>query len=146
MSQTTPHDAADAAHGAHGHEPVRQEKDTTALHFLLWTAIGIAISTVICIYLSLWLLSSTESEIKPATQPQAAAPGLYIPAGQPGILERGMLVERRGQKVDGEAQHLKREQEAQLQTFGWVDRPHNLIRIPIDQAMNQVVTAYGQRK
>jgi hypothetical protein len=131
----------DAAHG--GHESVRQEPDTTALRFLLLTAVGIAISTVISVYIALWLVDSTAAGLGKLAPVPAAVPGTYEAAGQAGILERGMLVERRGQKADGEIQQLKRQEESDLQSYGWTDRSRGLIRVPIGQAMDQVISAYG---
>ena len=142
---TTP--STTAAHGdGHGHEAVRQETDSISLKFLLWFSFWIAVSTVICVDIALWLLNATEGSLGKLAVSPPAVPGTYEAAGEAGIIERGMLVERRDDKANGEIQQLKRSQDAQLQTYGWTDRPRGLIRIPIGQAMDQVVNSYGQRK
>jgi len=106
--------------------------------------VGIVI-TVASVYISWGFQLHAEHEIQAAPAP-AAVPGTYEAQGNAGILERAEYPDRKGEKPDFDAQQLKRNQEAQLSTYGWVDRPRGLIRIPIQQAMDQVVRSYAGHK
>jgi hypothetical protein len=128
------------------HDPVRQESDPIPIRRLLGVAVGGAAGIVICVCLALGLLNHTQKGLGKLAAPPPEESGSYQAAGQAGILERGLLVQHRGQKADGDAQRLRREGETRLRTYGWTDRAHGLIRVPIDLAMDQIVTAYGQRK
>jgi hypothetical protein len=106
--------------------------------------IGIVI-TVVSVYISWGYQLQVEHQIDAAPVP-TEVPGTFQAQGNPGILERAEFPDRKGERPDFEAQQLKRNQEAQLSTYGWVDRPRGLIRVPIHEAMDQVVKSYAEHK
>jgi hypothetical protein len=106
--------------------------------------VGIVI-TVVSSYISWGYQLSQEHQIAAAPTPPVI-PGTYVVQANAGIIERMELPDRNYEVAHGDAQQIRRDQEAQLSTYGWVDRPRGLIRIPINQAMDQVVRSYGQHK
>ncbi len=136
------------AHDEHGHEGghgVRQMEDQPNVREIFIVAVIGIVITIVSAYISWGYQLSQEAQISAAPTP-ATLPGSFIAQGNAGILERQELPDRSFEVPNFDAQELKRNQEAQLSTYGWVDRPRGLIRIPIKQAMDQVVQAYGQRK
>jgi len=135
-----------AAHGGHGHgEHVRQQEDRPDVRAIFIVGVVGIVITIVSVYISWGYQLTQEAQIKAAPTPPTI-PGTYQVQANAGIIERGELPDRHYEVANGEAQELKRSQEAQLSTYGWVDRPRGLIRIPIQRAMEQVVQAYGQRK
>lgn len=53
---------------------------------------------------------------------------------QSGIVKQDLFVLTR------RAEQLEREQTAQLHSYGWISRPHGIIHIPIDRAMQMVAS------
>jgi hypothetical protein len=131
------------AHGAHEH--VRQMEDKPNVRGIFAVAVVGIVITVVSVYISWGFQLQIEHQIDAAPVP-AEVPGTYQAQGDPGILERAEFPDRKGEKPDFEAQQMKRNQEAQLSTYGWVDRPRGLIRVPIHQAMDQVVKSYAEHK
>ena len=136
----------DRGHEGHGHgEHVRQMEDQPNVRGIFLVAVVGIVVTVVSAYISWGFQLHEEAQLDPAPTP-ATVPGTYEAQGNAGIIERHEFPDRRGEKPDFEAQQLKRNQEAQLSTYGWVDRPRGLIRVPIRQAMDQVVRAYAEHK
>jgi hypothetical protein len=138
----------DSQHGEHGHgdgHGVRQMEDKPNVRTIFIVAVVGIVITVVSTYISWGFQLTQEAQINAAPTP-AALPGSFIAQGNAGILERQELPDRAYEVPNFDAQELKRNQEAQLSTYGWVDRPRGLIRIPIKQAMDEVVQAYGRRK
>jgi hypothetical protein len=132
-------------HGHSGDHGVRQMEDNPNVREIFIVAVIGIVITVVSAYISWGFQLSQEAQINAAPTP-AAVPGSFIAQGKAGILERQELPDRAFEVPNFDAQELKRNQEAQLSTYGWVDRPRGLIRIPIKQAMDQVVQAYERRK
>ena len=132
-------------HGHGGDHGVRQMEDKPNVRGIFIVAVVGIVITVVSAYISWGFQLTQEAQINAAPTP-AAVPGSFIAQGNAGILERQELPDRAYEVPNFDAQELKRNQEAQLSTYGWVDRPRGLIRIPIKQAMDQVVQAYGRRK
>jgi len=143
------HPPVQQAHDEHGHgqhdHGVRQMEDQPNVREIFIVAVVGIVITVVSVYISWGFQLRQEAQINAAPTP-AAVPGSYVAQGNAGILERQELPDRAYEVPNFAAQELKRNQEAQLSTYGWVDRPRGLIRIPIKQAMDQVVQAYGQHK
>lgn len=133
--------------GAHGHAQVAQQEDRPNVRAIFFVGVlGIAI-TVMSVYISWGFQLHAEHQINAAPVP-AAVPGTYEakPEISAGILERGMLNERAQDVADGAAQQLRRDKDSQLATYGWTDRSRSLIHIPMNQAMDQIIQGYGQRR
>jgi hypothetical protein len=132
------------AHGQHDHGVRQMEDQPNVREIFIVAVVGIVI-TVVSVYISWGYQLSQEAQINAAPTP-ATVPGSYLAKGNAGIVERQELPDRAFEVPNFDAQELRRNQEAELSTYGWVDRPRGLIRIPIKQAMDQVVQAYGQHK
>ena len=142
------HPAETQVHDPHGHggdHGVRQMEDKPNVREIFIVAVVGIVITVVSAYISWGFQLTQEAQINAAPTP-AAVPGSFIAQGNAGILERQELPDRAYEVPNFDAQEQKRNQEEQLSTYGWVDRPRGLIRIPIKQAMDQVVQAYGRRK
>jgi hypothetical protein len=139
------HASGEGDHGHGEHEQVRQMEDRPNIRSIFLIAVIGIVVTVVSIYISWGFQLHQEAQLNSAPVP-AAVPGTYEAQGNAGIIERHLFPDRAGEVANGDAQQLRRAQEAQLSTYGWVDRPRGLIRIPIKQAMDQVIQAYGQRK
>lgn len=132
--------------GREGHDAhVRQEEDRPPTALILRIGIIGVVVTVVSIFISYGFQLHAQSDLPEAPTP-AVIPGTYEAQGNAGILERSLLVEIPGEHADGEAQQLQRAEDTRLSTYGWIDRQRGLIRLPIRQAMDQVVQAYGQRR
>jgi hypothetical protein len=139
------HAHAEAHAGGHGHDPVRQQEDKPDVKAIFIVGVIGIVITIVSSYIS-WGFQLTQEHMISAAPTPAVIPGTYEVQANAGIIERMELPDRSFEVAHGEAQELKRDQDAQLSTYGWVDRPRGLIRVPIRQAMDQVVKAYGQHK
>ena len=140
------HGSDHGEHGHHGHEAVRQEDDKPDTGRVFLVGIVGVVVTIASIFISYGYQKANEASFAPFAPDPKTLPGSYQAVGAAGIIERNMFWERKGDIPNGEAQQLLRNKQALLSTYGWVDRPRSLIRVPIGQAMDQVVNAYGQKK
>lgn len=120
------------------HEPppdAAYETRDVSVRAVLWLALGIVFAAVI-VHVGLWiLLASLRSEahqhdprLSPLaeTQPTPPAPRLQSAPSQ-------------------DYQQFRREEDERLHSYGWVDREHKVVRIPIARAM-ELLAERGEPK
>jgi hypothetical protein len=111
------------------------EKRDVSIRAVLWLALGIVIAAVI-VHVGLWvLLASLRREARQhdprlsplaETQPTPPAPRLQSAPSQ-------------------DYRQFRREEDERLHSYGWVDREHKVVRIPIERAM-ELLAERGEPK
>ena len=108
--------------GQHGHE----ERDVT-FRPIVWGALGMAATTVLVFLLVRWLFVyyvGREAQRGPAPNPLSSTVGRQLPP------EPRLQV-----KPVEDLRQLRAAEDAQLNTYGWVDRNAGTVRIPIARAL-----------
>jgi hypothetical protein len=129
---------------AHKHGPDEGQSESKAyetrdvkLRPLVVFVAGLAVVGIVT-YLVIFLLFRLFSGQAAREDAQVAPSSVSRPAPEPG--EERLPPEPRIQaNPAGDMETLRRQEEAVLTTYGWVDRPAGVVRIPIDVAMKQVV-------
>jgi hypothetical protein len=81
----------------------------------------------------LWARSILLDETR-AALPRGEAPALEVGKDEIGIVDQRMF------ELEGRAERLRRDQRRRLDSYGWVDRDAGVIHIPIQRAMDEVVS------
>jgi len=109
--------------------PAAYETSDVNIRAVLGFALGIAIGAVI-VAVGLWiLLSSLRAEA------QRSQPALSPLAGTP----PSPPAPRLQSAPTRDYQELRKQEDELLHSSGWIDREHNIVRIPIERAMELIV-------
>lgn len=108
------------------------EKTDVDIRLPLWTAIGFLICVSLILVFVFWLLHN------PWITPEVPTPSILYPAPKgPQHLQVAPI---------NRLLTLRRQAEARLHSYGWVDRSNRIVHIPIERAMELVArrNAEGQ--
>ena len=111
--------------------PKVQEPERLPMRKLVAVAV---VALIVFTAATLWSIQILHRE-SGMTEPQHALP---IPR-EIGRAEIG-IVDQRLFELQLEAQHKRQEQMKRLSSYGWVDRQKGIIHLPIDRAMEQMVS------
>ncbi len=109
---------------------VAHERDDVNLRGVRWFGAGLAVTLVVLGAL-VWLLYGFDRGAEPGERPADYPLSAERPLTPP---EPRLQTHPRQDLLDFRAQ-----EGAVLTTYGWVDRPRGVVRIPIDRAMSLVV-------
>jgi hypothetical protein len=113
--------------------PVRQEEDVVADRTLRRVGVVVIVVTVAAIGVATLLLGKDQALLEGRPASRARAQGAVAPQTL-GIIEQ-TLVEHEATGIQ-----QRRLEEERLHQYGWVDRARGVAHIPIDEAMDLVVT------
>jgi hypothetical protein len=118
----------DIKHGGNG---VGHETGDANVRDIVFSGIGLAGGTVAVCFLVLFIFRFFSSYSNPAPASQPVAQQAIVPEKVPGPHIQ----------VDPaqEIQVLHRHEQAVLNSYGWVDKSNNVVRIPIAQAMDKLL-------
>jgi len=108
--------------------PPRYEPKDISVRGVLWFAVGLLISAVIIHFALGWLYAAFEHHYPSPDSPSRIAFGAKMIAPQPQLqIDPGADLEK-----------FRAEEDAKLNSYGWVDREREVIRIPIQRAMELI--------
>jgi hypothetical protein len=116
---------------SHGFE-VHQEEDVVADRKLAWIGIVVLIVSVVSVGIAALLMGTDQARLGGRPAERVKAEG-YVAPPTLGLIEQ-TLIEHEARGTD-----QRRLEEERLHRYGWVDRPHGVAHIPIDEAMDLVV-------
>ena len=128
---------ADTSHGSHGHESygVATEPDRVATSVVVRFAVVLAVVSIVC----MGLVGGFFFFLEKRTEATEARP-MPIETEQPRTADQKLPPEPR-LEIDATASLARQraEEDALLTTYGWVDKPAGVVRIPIERAMGLMV-------
>ncbi len=113
-----------------GEAPLRQEEESLPVLKVMIVALVAMIVFALAVLVTAWGMGHVQQSQWPGG-PTGVNPG-QVERLQTGIVKQDLFV------LTKRAEQLNAEQLAQLQSYGWISRPHGIIHIPIDQAMQRV--------
>lgn len=117
--------------GANGDEPpIRQEPEAVSAPLVTGALVFTLLMGALLIIGAYLLLRGREDELRPSR---------YFGEQSLRIHERVSEVLQEPFDIPGARPSERERQEQELHQFGWVDRAHRIVRIPIEQAMRLVV-------
>ncbi len=123
-------------HGHHGHTThnTSPEGGVQMGKILVVGAVSLAIFAISAVIA--WAILKRDTARIDATTGRAA-PGTMIGKDEINLVDAVHL------DSDTRLQQWRLKMQKRLTTYGWVDKAKGVVHIPIDQAMDQVVTQYG---
>jgi hypothetical protein len=117
------------------HATVRQEEDLLPPRLLLYVILTVVAMTLALVWISWEIQRSREADLRPS--------GRWPERSLGPIMERSNVHEELYSQL-GQGQLLQSEQRERLGHFAWVDRDKRVVSVPIDVAMDMVVSEGGR--
>jgi hypothetical protein len=120
-----------SATGGNGeHPPLREEPESVSAPVVTGGLVFTLLMGAALIIGAYALLRGREGELRPSRRFSERSLRVGGPVG--GVLQEPF-------EIAGARSSERERQEQELHEFGWVDRAHRIVRIPIDQAMRLIV-------
>ncbi len=113
-----------------GETPLRQEEEGLPVVKVMIVGLVSMIVFALAVLVTAWGMGHVQQTQWP--QGPAVVNPTEVERLQTGMVKQDLFV------LTKRAEQLKAEQLAQLQSYGWISRPHGIIHIPIDEAMQKV--------
>jgi len=108
--------------------PPRYEPRDISVRAVIWFAVGLIFSAIIIHFAMVWLYEGFEHRYPSADAPSRIAFGAKMIAPEP----------RLQINPPADLERFQAEEEAKLNSYGWIDRKAGVARIPIHRAMDLI--------